>query len=40
MMFHRKPRQISELKIVIHGTQIDSGQLFNFLGITLDDYLS
>ena len=40
MIFHRKPRHISELNIVINGTQIDRVQLFNFLGITLDDDLS
>ena len=40
MIFHRKPRQISELNIVINGTQIDRVQLFNFLGITSDDNLS
>ena len=39
-MIHRKPRHISELNIVINGTQIDRVQLFNFLGITLDDDLS
>ena len=40
MIFHRTPRQISELNIVINSTQIDSGQLLNFLGNTLDDFLS
>ena len=40
MIFHRKQRHISELNIVINSTQIDPLQLFNFLGITLDDDLS
>ena len=41
MIFHRKPRHIlSKFNIVINDTQIDRLQLFNFLGITLDEDLS
>ena len=31
MIFRRKPRHVSELNIVINGTQFDRLQLFNFL---------
>ena len=40
MKFHRKSRQISELNIVINGTQIDRVWVFDFLGITLNGDLS
>ena len=40
MKFHRKSRQISELNIVINGTQIDHVWVFDFLGITLNGDLS
>ena len=40
MIFHRKPRHISDINIVINGTQIYRLQWFSFIGITLDDDLS
>ena len=40
MIFHRKRKQIPELKVLIDGCNIECVSSFNFLGIMLDQGLS
>ena len=40
MVFQRKQKQIKELNIVINGITIERVELFNFLGLIIDEGLS
>ena len=40
MIFHRKQKQIKELKILINRTAIERVESFNFLGLIIDEGLS
>ena len=40
MIFHRQQKRVKELNITINDTNIERGQSFNFLGITLSENMS
>ena len=40
MVFQRKQKQVKELNIVINGITIERVELFNFLGLIIDEGLS
>ena len=40
MIFHRKQKQIKELKILINRIAIERVESFNFLGLIIDEGLS